>query len=126
MPAWISPSGNARASGSGIPLLEFSAAFKHVMRAPHGPHAGSEVWIEVAMEDRVADDLVAIAAAVIGHLERVTRARADHLAVEISALIAVRRLQPLMCMLVMDVADAGATVKNSELEMIVDVAVIDV
>src|SRR5467141_4607136 len=96
------------------------------MRAPHGPHARCEVWIEVAVEDRVAYHFVAIATAVVNHLQGVARSRTDHLTVEVTALIAIRRLQPLMRVLVMNVGHTGATVKNPELQMIVDVAVVDV
>src|ERR1700736_4391769 len=49
-------------------ILEFRAAFKYVVRAPHGPHTGGEVWIKVAVKDRVAHHLVSVAAAVIDHL----------------------------------------------------------
>ncbi len=96
------------------------------MRSPHGPHAGGEVWIEVAVEDRVADHFVSVAAAVVDHLQRVACAGTDHLAVEIGSLVAVWRLQPLVRVLMMNVRHVSSTVKNSELHVIVDVAVIDV
>ena len=96
------------------------------MRPPHRPHARGEMRIEVAVKDRVANDLVAIAAAVVDHLQCVAGAGADHLTIEIACLIAVGRLQPLVGMLMMHVSHIPATVKNSELDVIVDVAVIDV
>src|SRR5258708_4552085 len=78
----------------------FGAAFKPVVRSPHGPQARREMRIEVTMENRVAYDLVSIATAVVGHLQRVARTRANHLTVEIAAHIAVGRLQPLVRVLV--------------------------
>jgi hypothetical protein len=105
VPAWISPSGSARVPLTGIPSrVKVVPGFKRVVRAPHGPHARGEVRIEVAVKDRIADDFVAVAAAVESHLQRVTRARADHLAIEIGAFVAVRRLQPLVRVLVMNVS----------------------
>ena len=102
--------------------------FKNIVRAPHRPHAGGKVRIEVAVEDRIADHLVAIATAVVNHLQGVAGARTDHLAIEIAALIAIGRLEPLMRVLMMNVSHAqrAAAVKNSELHMIVDVAVVNV
>src|SRR5260370_495041 len=100
--------------------------FKYIVRPPHGPHAGREVWIEVAMENRVAHHLVPVAASVVDHLKRVAGSGTNHLTVEIAGLVTVGRLQPLMRMLVMYVRDVPATVKNSKLHVIVDVAVIDV
>ncbi len=78
------------------------------------------------MEDRITDDFVSIATAVESHLERVARAGTDHLAIEIRAFVAVRRLQPLVRVLVMNVCRDRAAVMNSELRVIVDVAVKDV
>ena len=77
----------------------------------------------MAVKDRVANHFVAIAAAVIDHLQRVAGAGANHLTIEIASLIAVGRLKPLVCMLMMHVSHIPATVKNSELDVIVDVAV---
>ena len=64
MPAAISPSGSARLNPATRPLLrvERRAAFEHVVHAPQRPHALREVRIEVAVEDRVADGLVLVAA----------------------------------------------------------------
>src|SRR5215510_13634561 len=96
------------------------------MRPPHRPHARGEMRIEVAVKNRVADDLVAIAAAVVDHLQRVAGAGADHLTIEIGPLVAIGRLKPLVGMLMMYVSYIPAAVKNSELDVIVDIAVVDV
>ena len=72
-----------------------------------GPAAATtslcEMGVEVAVEDRVADRHVSVAAAVVDHVERVGRARDDQLAIEILALRAARRMEPLVGVQVMDV-----------------------
>ena len=82
----------------------------------------------MAVEDRIANHLVAIATAVVNHFEGIAGARTDHLAVQVAALVAVGRLQPLMRVLMMDVryAERAAAMKNSELDVIVDVAVVNI
>src|SRR4051794_33917306 len=67
-----------------------------------------------------------VAAAVEGHLQRVARARTDHLAVQMRTLIAVRGHQPLVRVLVIYVSGNSTAMLNSELGVIVDVAVTDV
>src|SRR5260370_8248762 len=104
-------------SGDGHSVRELRSALKHIMRAPHRPHARGKVRIEVAMENRVAYDFVSIAAAVVSHLERVARARTNHLTIEIAALVALGRLQPLVRVLGMHVSHPGPPMKSSELHL---------
>jgi hypothetical protein len=59
--------------------------------------------IEVAVEDRIADGLVAVARAVEGDFIGVMAARTDRLTVEIGRSVGIRREQPLVGVKVEDV-----------------------
>ena len=67
-----------------------------------------------------------VAAAVIRHVQRVAGAGADHLAVAIVARVAVRRVQPLVRVLMVHVRDVRPGMEDPELHMVADVAVVDV
>src|SRR5205807_8149969 len=92
--------------------IEGRSRLEHVVYAPHGPHTGGKVRIKVAMENRVAHRLIAVAAAVIDHLERERGAGAQELTVQIAAVLAVRRMQPLVRVLVMDVRKFASRVQD--------------
>src|SRR5271165_3322144 len=80
----------------------------------------------MAMENGIAHCLISIAAAAIDHFQRIGRTRYDHLAVKIGTIVAVRALQPLMRVLMMNVGLADADVVDTELYMLPCVAVINV
>jgi hypothetical protein len=80
----------------------------------------------MAVEDGVAGRLVAIAAAVVGDLVGVGRARADRLAVQVGRAVAVGREHPLVRVKVEDVVLGGARMDVAEPDVVADVAVVDV
>src|SRR5258708_3136750 len=96
------------------------------MYGPKAPHAGRKMRIEMAVEDRVANCLVAVAAPIVIDLERKGRTGTDHLAVEIGAVVVVGTVQPLVRMLMMHVRQVRSGMEYSEDDVIVKIAVIDV
>ena len=54
------------------------------------------MWVKVAVKNRVAHRLVAIAAAVVGDFQRISRSGKNQLAVEVSGFGTVGRFEPLM------------------------------
>src|SRR5262249_48161637 len=96
------------------------------MRAPQAPHSLSKVWIKMAVEDGIANHLVAVSAAVVSHLQRKGSARPNGLAVIVTGVVTIRRVNPLVRVLVMDVMFLHAAVQDAELGVITDIAVIHV
>ena len=78
------------------------------------------------MENRVAHRLITVAAAVVDHLECERGTRAQELAVQIAGVLAVRRMQPLVRVLMMDVREFASGVQDAKDDVVVEIAVIDV
>src|SRR6185503_2326583 len=91
-------SGNGNSVG-----VEHCACLKHVVCAPQFPHTFCEVWIEVAVEDGIAHDLVSVSRAAVNNFSCECEAWSNCLTVEVGRVIVVRRLQPLVCVQVMNV-----------------------
>ena len=105
--------------------LQRRAGLEGVVDAPEVPHALREVGIEVAVEDRVAGTLVAIARAAEGDFVGVARAGADRLRVDVVGVVVVRVEQPLVVVQVEDVLFL-AGVQVAELDEVTEVAVVHV
>ncbi len=105
---------------------EHRAALEHVLDADVVPHALRKVRVEVAVEDRVAGGLVAVADAAVDELVGVARARHDLLGVQVVAVVVVRVEQPLVVVQVEDVLLERTGVDVADLDEVARVAVVDV
>src|SRR5215470_17508049 len=76
------------------------------------------------MEDRIADDLVSIAGAAVDDLSCECEAWSNRLTVEVSRIVVVRCLQPLVRMQVVNVMFLRSRVYHSHFYGITDVAVV--
>ena len=106
--------------------VELRAFFEDIVRAPHFPHALREVRVEVAVEDRVARGLVAVARAAVRDLGSKRVARSHCLAIEIARVVAVRRIQPLVRVQVVDVVLFRTCMDHPHLHVVVEIAVVNV
>src|SRR6476646_59212 len=114
-------------TGSRPPIdVQLRSRFKDIVRAPQTPHALGKMRIEVAMEDGIAHNLIAIATTVVGHFQRKGGAGANRLAVVVTGIVTISRVHPLVRVLVMDVVFLDSAVQNAELGMVADIAVINV
>ncbi len=77
-------------------FVELGPGLEHVVDAPERPHPFGEVRIKVAVEDRVAHRVVQVAAAAVDDLHRVAGAGDHGLAVQVLAVIAIGRMEPLV------------------------------
>ena len=102
-PTLISPSGYARSGRWTSVGVKLRACFGIRHGCATGSTSLSKMRVEVAMEDGIAYCLVAVPAAVVGHFQREGSAGANGLAVIVAGVIAVRRVHPLMRVLVMNV-----------------------
>ncbi|MNP93237.1 hypothetical protein D3C85_57580 [compost metagenome] len=113
------------AIGALLRNIESSALFEDIVHPPHGPHALSEVWIEMAVIDRIAGHAVAVARTTVGDFIGVTGAWANALRVDVVGVVVVGVEQPLMAVQVEDVL-LMAIVGIAEFDEVTDVAVVDV
>lgn len=113
------------AIGALLRNIEAGAFFEHIVHPPHGPHALSEVWIEMAVIDRITSHAVAVARTTVGDFIGITGARADALGVDVIGVVVVGVEQPLMAVQVEDVL-LVAIVGVAEFDEVTDVAVVDV
>src|SRR5271169_3709687 len=84
------------------------------------------MWIEMTVEDRISDSLVAIPTAAVSNLQGVRCARNNQLAIEVMPIVAVRRMQPLVRMEMVYMRGPCSRMKNPELDVIIHVAVVHV
>src|ERR1700694_194014 len=80
----------------------------------------------MAVENGVASGQVEIAAAVVDQIQGERRARADGLAIEIAGVRTIGRVYPLVRMMMVDVVHGGAGMEDLELDVVAQVAVINV
>ena len=102
------------------------SAFKNVVNPPQSPHPLREMRVEVTVKDRVANGLIAIAAAVVRHLQRECAPRPEGLAVEVGRVVAIGRGQPLMGVLMVNVMLFRAGTNEPEFDVVAEIAVVDV
>ncbi len=152
-PSGSSASGSARAPAAGLPLRsaqrvswkpspsgrrcppsasrrcrdgQQAAGFERVLDADVVPHALRKVRVEVAVEDRVARGLVAVADAAVVYLVGVARARHDFLGVQVVGVVVVRVEQPLVVVQVEDVLLERTDVDVADLDEVTGVGVVHV
>src|SRR5271170_6342292 len=105
--------------------IQLGARLERVMNAPKRPHALREMRVEMAVENRISRGQVPVATAAVCDFQRVRRARDDHLTIQVLAIIVVRRMQPLMGMLMVNMGLCGCVV-NSEFDVVPEIAVIHI
>src|SRR5690606_1551480 len=71
------------------------AVFQYIMHTPQSPHALREMWVQMAMKNRVARRLVAVTAAAVVNRVAESLLRRNRLRVQIGTGIGLLR-QPLM------------------------------